>query len=53
MVGTCQVPYDEADQVLNELVESIHSESRIPLDNLRALNPDELDDLISGIQLQL
>ena len=51
MVGTCQVPYEEADQVLNELVESIHTESRIPLDNLRALNADELDDLISGIQL--
>lgn len=47
MVGTCQVPYDDADQVLRELVDTVHASSETPSENEgRTLSMNELDDVL-------
>ncbi|MDR1664258.1 MAG: exopolyphosphatase [Clostridiales bacterium] len=46
MVGTCQVPYDQADQVLRELTETIHSTSDDEMPSA-----DEIDEILKELDL--
>lgn len=46
MVGTCQVPYEDADQVLRELVDYIHDTTEAPDPDKPLLSVDELDAIL-------
>ena len=49
-VGTCQVPYDKADQIIFEIVEAIREANQrenIAADELSSLM-DDVDDLLAG-----